>query len=394
MQIHTALGGERLSDIAKKYGVSEESIRRSNGLENGECLEGEELLILVPTRTYTARRGDSVDRISHRFGVRQSDIMAMNPLLRGGEVRCGQEITLRSSERPFGMSVANGYFYNGCPTSRLRMMLPYLTYVTVAEYAADESGIRRIFDGGCAAEIARKNGKIPLVRVYDCYAERYRSKEKREQFGNELIERAYEGGYKGVVINAAERGGCEGEFSEFIVEMRRKMIGLDLILITEINGDSPTSFSEFADGSVISYQRLAHGGDTSFKEGESKTLADLACRSESAKVFVDLPSLARCGDDFCSIDDAMRLARNFGAVIKKDDSTLVSSFDCGGGRCCRFCSPSSVLEILKLVSEYDYMGIALDVMRTPMSHVMMYNAMFKTAYYTSVRTREGCSREV
>ena len=392
MQIHTVRCGETVKDIAVEYGVSEDNIRANNGIPEGEVTEGEQLLILIPTRSYTARVGDSIDRISVRFGIRESDIIAMNPQLSGGKMKCGQTITLRSSERPYGMSVANGYFYNGCSEDRLKAMLPYLTYVTFASYAADERGIRRIFDDSAARDIATRADKIPLVRVYDSYGERYKDKAKRDSFADGLINIA-SNGYKGVVLNASARGECEGDFAEFIVEMRKRMMGLDLILLTEVDGESPIAFSDYADGSCISYPKYAQSEAKCFDEGERKVLADFACEGESAKAFVDLPALARLGDRYASIDEAIREARRTGAKIQNDEKTLLSSFGCRQGEW-RYTSLENIKALLELVGEYDYSGVCFDIMRTPVSHVMMYNAMFKTSYHTSVRTPEGCSRGV
>lgn len=391
MQIHTVESGETVKDIAEKYGVSEDSIRASNGLSTGEGAVGEQLLVLIPTRSYTVRAGDSLDRISLRFGVRKKDIIAMNPHLCAGKLKCGQNITLRSSERPYGMSVANGYFYKDCTEDRLIEMLPYLTYLTISSYCADEKGIKRIFDDKRALKIGAEADKIPLVRIYDRYNEKYKNEEARKRFAQELINIA-SNGYKGVVINAAGKNAIEEEFSEFIVEMRKKMMGLDLILLVETDPASPISFSEYADGNIISYPKYAQDEPKSFEEGERKLFPDFACRGESAKAFVDLPALARLGERFLSINEVIEEARKAKAKIKNDEKSLISSFECRDGTW-RYTSLENIKAILELVGEYDYSGVCFDIMRTPISHVMMYNAMFKTSYHTSVRTREGCSRE-
>lgn len=392
MQIHTINDGESVKDIAEEYGVSEDNIRANNGLGTDEVTVGEQLLVLIPTRSYTARAGDSLDRISLRFGIRKSDIIAMNPNLSLGKLKCGQTITLRSSARPYGMSVGNGYFYKGCSEDRLRTLLPYLTYVTLASYSADEGGIRRMFDDRAALDIAVSADKIPLVRVYDGYSERYTNEKERESFAQKLISIAKDGGYKGIVLNACAKAKIEREFTEFIVDMRKKMMGLDLILITEVDGDSPISFSDYADGSVISYPKYAESEPHSFDEGEKRILSDFACRGESAKAFVDLPALARLGEKYASVDDAIKEARRTGAKIKNDEKSLLSSFWCRQGEW-RYTSLENIKALLGLVGEYDYSGVCFDIMRTPVSHLMMYNAMFKTTYHTSVRAREGCSRE-
>lgn len=392
MQIHITQEGESIKDIAEKYGVCEENIRVNNALLDGEPAVGEELLVLIPTRTYTAKRGDSIDRISLRFGARKRDIMAMNPHLSGESINVGQTITLRSSERPYGMAVANGYFYNGCPKDKLERAMPYLTYLTVAGYAADERGIRKLFSDKSIVEAAKAANKIPLIRIFDGYAERYKDERARKSFGDELVDIAKTGGYKGIVLNSCkDRSLCE-EYTSFILDMRKKMMGLDLILITEIDADSPLGYSEYADGSVMCYPKYAFDNPKSFDDGERRVLADFACHGESAKCFIDLPSLARSGEGYTAIAEALKKARRENKEIKNDENMLISSFNCGRDEW-RYSSLKNIQGLLELAGEYDYSGVCFDIMRTPVSHLMMYNAMFKTAYHTRVRSPEGCSRE-
>lgn len=392
MQIHITREGESIRDIAAQYGVSEDNIRANNGLFNDEPAIGEELLVLIPTRTYTAKRGDSIDRISLRFGTRKRDILAMNPHLVTDSISAGQTITLRSSERPYGMAVANGYFYKGCTKERLEMIMPYLTYLTVASHSADERGIRRLFSDKSIVELAESKSKIPLVRIYDGYADRYKTEENRRGFADTLINIAVGGGYKGIVLNCCKSASLIDEYTDFILDMRKKMMGLDLILITEIEPNSPLSFSEYADGSIVCYPKYALENPESFEDGERKLLSDFACRGESAKAFIDLPALARMGNQYVATEEAIQEARKSRTKIKNDERTLISSFECGR-EVWRYSSLENIRTLLEIVGEYDYCGVCFDIMRTPIAHLMMYNAMFKTAYHTSVRSREGCSRE-
>lgn len=394
MKIHTTSQGEAISDIAKEYEVNEEIIRRVNGLESGEAANGEELLIQLPTRSYTAVYGDTVDRIALRFGIRKSDLYSLNPWIIGKEVEPGQTLTLKTSERKMGMSVANGYFYQGCSAEKLAQTMPYLTYVTFAAARADERGVRKSFDCSGAVGLCSENSKIPLIRIFDSYPERYKSGRDMTEFAEALIELATDGGYKGIVLDACPLSDSAEEFSAFLMVLRKLMIGCDLILITEFNENSPIEFSEYADGSVLYYPKYAMGDAPSFSDGERRVLSDFACRGESAKTFVDLPALAMSERGYTTIDEALNLARKRGYTIEQNESTLLSHFRDRKQGDCRFNSMSGLMALLELINEFDYMGICFDIMRTPLSHLMMYDSMFKTSYYTNVRSREGCSRGV
>ena len=394
MRIHTIQSGESISNIAKEYEVSDEIIRRVNELEDKEGCPGEDLLIQIPTRSYTTIYGDTLDRIALRFGVRKGDLYSLNPWLNGSPLTVGQTLTLKTGETKLGMSVANGYFYQGCTREQLTRAMPYLTYITFAAAKADERSIHKSFDCSKEVQICEDNQKIPLIRVFDCYTERYKKAGNYQNFAEELISLATEGGYKGIVLDACPLYDSAEEFSAFLMILRKLMIGCDLILITEINEKSPLEFSEYADGSVFYYPTYAMENPLSFEGGERKVLSDFACQGESAKVFVDLPSLAMNERGFTSINEAIDLARRRGCEIETNESTLLSHFRDRKQGEYRFTSMSGIKSLLELLNEFSYMGICFDIMRTPLSHLMMYNSMFKTSYYTNVRSPEGCSRGV
>ena len=394
MKIHTTSAGEGLKEIADLYEVSEENIRNVNELFGGEPATGEELLIIKPTRTYRVQFGDTPERIALRFGVRRDEIFQNNPWIIGRPLKEGEELTLKASEKPCGMAVSNGYFYKDCSGEKLLRTMPYLTYITFASAVADNKGIKRLFNDKAFVEMALQRRKIPLVRIYDKFNDRYKGDKDLSAFAEEIIAFATAGGYKGIVLNSCRNPDSAQFYSSFLVALRKLMIGCDLILITEIGENSPIEFSEYADGSVIYYPKFAEDNAPSFDDGERKLLSDFACKGESAKAFIDLPSLASVGRDFCCISDALSKARRSGYRIDKNENTLLSSFNDRRQGEIRFSSMESLKRVFELIDEFDYMGICFDIMRAPLYQIMMYNSLFKTSYMNGVRTREGCSRGV
>ena len=392
MQIHTKQNGEFLSDIAKKYEIGEDYLRMINEVGERECCDGEELLIMTPTRSYKGQFGDTVERLAIRFGVNTAEIYAQNPQLRTREIIPGETISIKQPPKRFGMGVANGYFYKDCKAERLAQAMPYLTYITFAAGVADDRGVRANRNYSETVELVKKEDKIPLIRIYDKFKSRYKSDKNSAEYAERIIDLAMSDGYKGVVLDACDLSDSAEEFSSFLMILRKMMIGCDLILITEIDENSPIQFSEYADGSVLYYPKYALDNPPSFEEGERRILSDFACRGESAKVLIDLPSLVKTKDGYTGITDAMNTAHRGGCRINKNESTLLSHFSDKKQGDCIFPSLDLIRSIYQLANEYDYMGISFDIMRTPLSHIMMYNSMFKTSYYSNVRTREGCSR--
>ncbi len=392
MKIHTTKSGESIASIAKEYEVSEESIREINALEYGEAAVGEELLIQIPTRCYTTVYGDTADRIALRFGIGKNDLYRLNPWIIGKDLRVGQRLTIKTGERKKGMAVANGYFYRGCPKEKLMMAMPYLTYVSFAAARADKNGVQKTLDCKEHVQACIENRKIPLLRVFDNYTQRYGSGDDLNEFAKKLIALTEADGFKGIVLDACALNNSAESFSHFLMILRKLMIGCDLILITEINENSPIEFSEYSDGSVMYYPKYAMENPTSFEDGERRVIGDLACNGESAKIFIDLPSLALGSNGYLTTDEALNLARRRGCEIKTDKNTLLSDFNSRKQGDYRYTSLSGIAAILDLVNEFDYSGISFDIMRTPLSHLTMYDSMFKTSYTTFVRSREGCSR--
>ena len=152
-KIHVVGRGENLRDIAKKYGVSATDIKRWNNLRRGKVKEGDQLEIQVyerqlakastvpttettvtervdtrasvneenrstssrserasraketkaKTTTYTVRRGDNLDKIAKKFGVRIDDIRSANGMSQGTtRINIGQKLKI-----PRGKSVSS-----------------------------------------------------------------------------------------------------------------------------------------------------------------------------------------------------------------------------------------------------------------------------------------------
>ena len=101
MRIYKATNEDTLSSISKKFGILEEDIARINGIRDGKIAEGEELLILVPTRVHTAKHGDSLERICLRYKVRKNDVL--KSLLSD---RFGMAVSLNGAKEEAALGVA------------------------------------------------------------------------------------------------------------------------------------------------------------------------------------------------------------------------------------------------------------------------------------------------
>jgi LysM repeat protein len=112
---HRVARGESLWTIAQRYGVSQDALRAANGISGSRILVGQELT--VPAEGASARpsihrvaRGESLWTIARRYGVSQDALRRANGI-NGSRILVGQELTVPgegASARPATHRVARG----------------------------------------------------------------------------------------------------------------------------------------------------------------------------------------------------------------------------------------------------------------------------------------------
>ena len=265
-------------------------------------------------------------------------------------------------------------------------MLPYLTYITFCVARFDEGKITLLsYDEG-ALSLAVKNGKIPLLRIYE--SDKRKKYENPDTFISACISSAKRGGFKGITLNL-ENESSPDRVAEFLMKMRKELLGCDLILLCEVGECERYDFTDYSDGSVVCYPKYAMKNKKSFEEGERRFFSDFASRAESAKSFIDLPTLAVSDGGFHTIDSVIREARAHSAAIVHDDELRLASVELSDGRY-TYSPLSNIKAILDAVYEYGYMGISFDIMRIPMPYLYAYGAMFSTMAYSGIVEHSSC----
>jgi len=112
-ETHRVRRGESLTAIAERYGVSVDDLEAWNrrSIRKGKLLSGATLKVYSDSpskgdsrrtsrasksapKSYTVRRGDSLQEIAGRFGISLKDLKANNPKLKKGKLQAGQRIRL------------------------------------------------------------------------------------------------------------------------------------------------------------------------------------------------------------------------------------------------------------------------------------------------------------
>ena len=186
MIIHTVKPGQTVTMIAREYGVPVSRIITDNFLEDpGRLTVGEDLVISFPSVTYNVQGGDTLSEIADKYGVTINSLYRNNPTLNGlPAVFPGQILTVVGEEPVFQTLFSiNGYVYPFVDRTILRRTLPYLTYLSIFTYGIRNDG-SLISPSGSDEElvgITGEYGTVPLLMLTSLTDE--------GKFSNELVSR-------------------------------------------------------------------------------------------------------------------------------------------------------------------------------------------------------------
>jgi len=97
---YTAKAGDTVDKIARQFGVSAETIRWANDLTSDALEKGKKLIIPpVDGVIYTVQGGDSIDTIASKYSADKDRIIAFNDLELSG-IKSGQKIIIPGGDMP------------------------------------------------------------------------------------------------------------------------------------------------------------------------------------------------------------------------------------------------------------------------------------------------------
>ncbi len=94
---HRVRAGQNLARIARRYGLSVESLAAANRLRPDSPLQLGQRLTIPVAGTIGVRRGDTVESLARRHGVSADDLREANRLRTGAPLRAGQALVLPGS---------------------------------------------------------------------------------------------------------------------------------------------------------------------------------------------------------------------------------------------------------------------------------------------------------
>ena len=389
MHIYRTGNNESVYDIAAVFGVSPIKIAENNELEiRGRLPKGREVLVLTPSRTYNAKGTDTLGRIAERFKTTKEALMRLNPELEGREkLYSGQLLTIKESTPSYGMISTNGYLYASTPRERLIAIIPYLSYVTVCSAVYKDGHVHSLYQNEDTVGLIKSFGRVPMLRIY---LSDLPNEDDVSGFASSVSILAASGGFLGVTLSCLNTITNDKErLNNLVFTVRKTLMENDLLLFVEGDLDGDTSYMDYADAGILTYDKLHVADAPSFMDGERAALEKFAYSGESSRTFLEISSFAYSGGKYIEKREGVRLCDKRRAETVYDDERMLkrASFGKHKKREIIFESLENTKAKLELVSELGFMGISFDIGRVCTSDLMIAASMFDVISYPVMTPR-------
>lgn len=391
MYIHNSKE-QTLLDIAQEYDVNPMILMGINQIElNQPLAEGQEILVLTPTRTVNVKRGETLEEIGHRFDQDTDRIIAANPILGGrSKIYEGQLLAIKYDAPLYGVAVRNGYMYAACPLSTLKERIYYLDILTLCQAVWRNGKLYSLFDDKMPLKFAKSKGKQCFLRVYLTESP---SAEETEGLINSISIITTASGYDGVTIGGISRvKNKEG----LIRGLKDRLQEENKLLYVEISGTDNPSLCDLCDGGILTYEKMNLDDIPSFRDGEEKYFEEISRITRSEKCFIELSSFAYGGGKFVEKDKVLEAARRKRSPFVHDKERLLSKVVIGGRGPVEYIYENlqNLKAKLELINILGFMGVAFDIMRARRSELMMIEATFSTPSILAKPKKLNCQGEM
>ncbi|MBR5139565.1 MAG: LysM peptidoglycan-binding domain-containing protein [Clostridia bacterium] len=373
MLIHKVEKGESLYSISEKYGLSPRQISEINNLTYTDRLSvGRELLILIPTRTHTSRRGEKIEDICRRFCVSRREILKNNPALATmANPHPEQTLSLRYPERSHGLIFTTGYLYGGFDKDRLSAIERYLSEVILCSAVYDGERVKKAFNDKELSDSILKSKKGLALRIYPKGP--YREGYFKDGTVKEFIDAARRVGAGGIVLPIPATA-SEKVWLPFIKALTEAGEKEGLYLTLEVGSDTPLSVIGSSERKIFSFdpvQKRLQGA----KEYEFKFYNEIYPKIKPERAMLDLSPFAYRNGEPITVEKALSVCdKGEREIIYSDDGMSAYFYD----RSDRYDLPT--LEYIKakldLIGELGFMGVCIDICRCPISHIMLISSLF------------------
>lgn len=142
MTVYTVQIGDTVYSIADKFNIPYMRLVQQNIIQpNYDLVVGQNLVITYPDKVHNVLNGDTLQSIADAYGISVIQLLQNNPNLSDREfLNIGEEIIISFSKDNEEEIEVNGYAFSYINVDTLRKTLPYLTYLTIANYRVNPTG--------------------------------------------------------------------------------------------------------------------------------------------------------------------------------------------------------------------------------------------------------------
>lgn len=207
--IHAVRPGDSLEKISKQYGMKQKEIAKLNGLaKNARLVLGQ--AVLLPGSTYIVQPGESVREIARRHAIKEESLMRYNGL-KSRAIRAGQKLKI---PRPPKTTIWVGSYFLPKNKYYNDWILGYygksMSGVFMFEYGVDPQGNLKMLETNQARIISWRKDLTPYATITNLSAKGFDPELARRLMGNRWIRQKFISNihsllhyahYKGVVID-------------------------------------------------------------------------------------------------------------------------------------------------------------------------------------------------
>lgn len=214
MRIYIVKPGDSVWSIAKRFGVTPQSIAIANKIEDSPNLVvGQTIIIPTQETAYRVMPGDSIWSIARKFGVSVDSILRLNEITNPEAIYPGMIIRIPESANLYGEIEVNAFIQPSNQAKEKRSLdeaIKYLTYVSPFSHHVTPDGNLTPLNDEFIIQTAKANGVSPMLSVTNILGANFDTKLisnilNSENLQQTLINNIYNliesKGYDGVIVD-------------------------------------------------------------------------------------------------------------------------------------------------------------------------------------------------
>ncbi len=166
MDIYIVQPGDTIFTIADKFNVPYQRLIYDNNISaTYNIVNGQIIIITHPDVTHIVQDGDSIQSIAMLYHITPLQLLQNNPFLFDRDYfNIGEELIISYPKEKSPMEI-NAYTYSYVDLNYLQKALPYLTYLTIADYRLDAQGTLIIPEDSIIIQKAKEFGVAPIMML-------------------------------------------------------------------------------------------------------------------------------------------------------------------------------------------------------------------------------------